>query len=156
MSRKKKNRQETIYCPYCRRKAVLRPTAYVYGNDNLNPEGFLYVCSGYPQCDAYVGAHKESLRPKGTLANGALRHKRILAHRALDAIWKEGYMTRHSAYIWLQNRLNLRKRICTSECFRIIYVMKASGNVQSICWHAGLRGGQLQVQATEKIRHRRE
>ncbi len=110
MSRKKKNRQETIYCPYCRRKAVLRPTAYVYGNDNLNPEGFLYVCSGYPQCDAYVGAHKESLRPKGTLANGALRHKRILAHRALDAIWKEGYMTRHSAYIWLQNRLNLREK----------------------------------------------
>ena len=53
---------------------------------------------------------KESLRPKGTLANGALRHKRILAHRALDAIWKEGYMTRHSAYIWLQNRLNLREK----------------------------------------------
>ena len=38
------------------------------------------------------------------------RNKRIEAHRALDAIWKNGYMTKHSTYIWLQNRLNLREK----------------------------------------------
>ncbi len=110
MARKNKGRQKPVICPYCRRTAVLRPASYVYGKDTLNPDSYLYVCSGYPACDAYVGAHEKSMRPKGTLANSDLRNKRIQAHRALDALWKEGYMTRHSAYIWLQNRLNLRER----------------------------------------------
>ncbi|WP_373213604.1 zinc-finger-containing protein [Ruminococcus sp. 5_1_39BFAA] len=111
MSKKKKSHLKPIVCPYCGRTANLRPTAYVYGDDNLDPEGYLYVCSGYPgHCDAYVGAHRKSMRPKGTLADAALRNKRIKAHRALDAIWKQGYMTRHGAYIWLQNRLNVRER----------------------------------------------
>lgn len=111
MSKKKKSHLKPLVCPYCGRYAKLRPTAYVYGeDDNLDPQGYLYVCSGYPHCDAYVGAHKKNLRPKGTLADGALRNKRIKAHQALDAIWKQGYMTRHAAYIWLQYRLNLRER----------------------------------------------
>ncbi|MFR8172713.1 MAG: zinc-finger-containing protein [Marvinbryantia sp.] len=110
MAKRKKERQKPVICPYCGRTAVLRPAAYVYGKDNLDPEGYLYVCSGYPACDAYVGVHKKSMRPKGTLADGELRNKRIKAHHALDALWKEGYMTRHGAYIWLQYRLNLRER----------------------------------------------
>lgn len=110
MAKKKKERQKPVICPYCGRTAVLRPAAYVYGADNLDPEGYLYVCGGYPACDAYVGAHKKSMRPKGTLADGDLRNKRIKAHHALDALWKQGYMTRHGAYIWLQYRLNLRER----------------------------------------------
>lgn len=44
------------------------------------------------------------------MADSDLRNKRIEAHRALDAIWKNGYMTKHSTYIWLQNRLNLREK----------------------------------------------
>lgn len=89
---------------------VLRPAAYVYGDNNLDPEKYLYVCSGYPSCDSYIGAHKKSMRPMGTMADSNLRNKRIEAHRALDAIWKNGYMTKHSTYIWLQNRLNLREK----------------------------------------------
>ena len=76
----------------------------------LDPEKYLYVCSGYPSCDSYIGAHKKSMRPMGTMADSNLRNKRIEAHRALDAIWKNGYMTKHSTYIWLQNRLNLREK----------------------------------------------
>jgi len=64
----------------------------------------------YPSCDSYIGAHKKSMRPMGTMADSNLRNKRIEAHRALDAIWKNGYMTKHSTYIWLQNRLNLREK----------------------------------------------
>lgn len=111
MAKKKRVPPKTLICPYCGRTAQLRSTAYVYGEDNLNPEGYLYVCSGYPNfCDAYVGAHEKNMRPKGTLADGSLRNKRIMAHRALDAIWKQGYMTRHGAYIWLQYRLNIREK----------------------------------------------
>ncbi len=46
----------------------------------------------------------------GTLANGDLRHKRIEAHRALNKVVQAGIMTKHGAYIWLQNRLCLREK----------------------------------------------
>lgn len=66
--------------------AVLRDASYVYKENALDK--YLYICSGYPECDAYVGVHAGSLRPKGSLANGDLRHKRIETHRLFDAIWK--------------------------------------------------------------------
>jgi len=31
-----------------------------------------------------------------------------MAHRALDAIWKQGYMTRNETYAWMATKLNLR------------------------------------------------
>ena len=105
---KKKQQNEKLYCPYCGRLAVLRPAEYVYGKRNLNPDNYLYVCSGYPFCDSYIGVHKKSMRPMGTLANGDLRHKRIEAHRALNKVVQTGIMTKHGVYIWLQNRLCLR------------------------------------------------
>ena len=43
----------------------------------------------------------------GTLANGNLRHKRILAHRALDDLRKNCHMDKWAAYLWLQGKLNL-------------------------------------------------
>lgn len=36
--KKKKQMRETLYCPYCKRPGVLRPAAYVYGDNNLDPE----------------------------------------------------------------------------------------------------------------------
>lgn len=74
--KKKKQMRETLYCPYCKRPGVLRPAAYVYGDNNLDPEKYLYVCSGYPSCDSYIGAHKKSMRPMGTMADSNLRNKR--------------------------------------------------------------------------------
>ena len=61
--KKKKQMRETLYCPYCKRPGVLRPAAYVYGDNNLDPEKYLYVCSGYPSCDSYIGAHKKVCVP---------------------------------------------------------------------------------------------
>ena len=93
--RKKKKQDNRLYCPYCGRQAVLRPATYVYGERNLDPENYLYVCGGYPACDSYIGVHKKSLRPMGTLADGNLRHKRIEAHRALNEVINAGVMTKH-------------------------------------------------------------
>lgn len=88
-------------CPYCGRSAVLRKASYVYKEKALDE--YLYVCSGYPECDAYVGVHTGTMRPKGTLANGNLRHKRIETHRLFDAIWKYGILSRKEAYRWMQD-----------------------------------------------------
>ena len=107
---KKKKQTEKLYCPYCGRMAVLRPAKHVYGSQNLDPGNYLYVCSGYPSCDSYIGVHKKTMRPMGTLANGDLRHKRIEAHRALNQVVNSGIMKKKGIYIWLQNRFGLREK----------------------------------------------
>ncbi|GFI49206.1 MAG: DUF3268 family zinc-finger domain-containing protein [Lachnospiraceae bacterium] len=141
--RKKKLIQTTLHCPYCGRTARLRPASYVYGDDTLDADSFLYVCDGYPDsCDAYVGAHKKSLLPKGTLADSELRHKRILAHRALDALWKQGYMTRHSTYIWLQTRLCLREKDMHIGMFSDYYCDQTIRECEEfVKWHKESRKG---------------
>lgn len=101
--RKRKQHIEPPRCPYCGRRAVLRDASYVYGNHVYVQGQKLYVCAGYPACNSYVGAHLGSLRPKGSLANGELRNKRILAHKAFDAVWQNGILTRKDAYRWLQD-----------------------------------------------------
>ena len=96
-----------IKCPYCGAKAVLRPASYVYGASLTEKGRHLYLCSNWPACDAYVSAHKSTLLPMGTLANGTLRHKRILAHRALDELQRHRHMDKWAAYLWLQMQLGL-------------------------------------------------
>lgn len=102
---KRKIKQPEVKCPYCGRMAVLRDASYVYKENALDK--YLYICSGYPECDAYVGVHAGSLRPKGSLANGDLRHKRIETHRLFDAIWKNGIFSRKEAYRWIQDTFSL-------------------------------------------------
>ena len=102
---KRKIKQPEVKCPYCGRMAVLRDASYVYKDNALDK--YLYICSGYPECDAYVGVHAGSLRPKGSLANGDLRHKRIETHRLFDAIWKNGIFSRKEAYRWMQDTFSL-------------------------------------------------
>ena len=46
----------------------------------------------------------------GTLANGDLRHKRILAHRALEQLQQSRHMEKWEVYIWLQAKLGLDER----------------------------------------------
>lgn len=98
---KMKKKAKPVYCPYCGRRANLTKATAVYKEHAI--EEYLYVCSRYPECDSYVGVHRGTLLPKGSLANGDLRHKRIEAHRYFDAIWKNGILTKKNAYRWLQD-----------------------------------------------------
>lgn len=94
-------------CPYCGKTAVLRDASYVHKNRAFGK--LLYVCSGYPKCNSYVGVHNGSTRPKGTLANGDLRHKRIETHRIFDELWKKGIFSKDDAYRWMQDILSLSR-----------------------------------------------
>jgi len=98
-------KKKSIKCPYCGRTAVLRDASYVYGDKAI--ERYVYVCSRYPACNSYVGVHENTLLPKGTLANGDLRSKRISAHKAFDLIWKTGIMKKAEAYRWMQYKFGL-------------------------------------------------
>lgn len=57
-------------------------------------------------CDAFVGVHKGSDIPFGTLANAELRKLRKQAHEQFDLLWKTGRMSRSSAYNWLAQKMN--------------------------------------------------
>lgn len=96
-----------IFCPYCGSAAQLRPASTVHGEQTFSAGSYLYLCSRWPVCDSYVSAHRRNLRPMGTLANGELRHKRIVAHRELERFRKKQGMETWAVYLWLQGALGL-------------------------------------------------
>lgn len=98
-------KKRKLRCPYCGSYAVLKDASFVYGNNSRG--GKVYACSHYPACDAYVGVHVGTTIPKGTLANKALREKRILAHRIFDQIWKQNILTKSEAYHWIADKFGL-------------------------------------------------
>lgn len=106
----KNTKKHSMKCPYCGAPAICRPASIVYGSETIDRKSYLYLCSRWPACDAYVSAHKKDHRPMGTMANGDLRHKRILAHRALQKLQKERHMDKWAVYVWLQAKFNLDKR----------------------------------------------
>ena len=97
----------TVKCPYCGAQADKRPASAVHGEKARDE--YLYVCSRYPKCDAYVSAHKHTGRPMGTLANTNLRSKRIEAHLAFDRLWRGGAMQKWQAYKWMQAKFSLSR-----------------------------------------------
>lgn len=96
----------TVRCPYCGGIAVKRKASFLFG-ESANTYEYYYVCSHYPSCNSYVAAHEKTGLPMGMLANGDLRNLRIRAHKALDRIWQNGFMTKNQAYKWLQAKLDL-------------------------------------------------
>lgn len=94
-------------CPYCGTKAILRPANFIHGKNESSYGKHLYVCANWPACDAYVAVHHASKQPMGTLANGDLRHKRLVAHRELNAFRKISGMSKWAVYVWLAAKLGL-------------------------------------------------
>lgn len=98
-------KMKKIHCQYCGGRARRRPDSVVRGSKAKGV--LLYVCERYPACDAYVGVHKDTLLPLGTLANRSLREKRRRAHEVFDTLWQSGMMTRSGAYAWLRATFSL-------------------------------------------------
>lgn len=117
-----------VICPYCNAKAVLRPANTVYGISERSTGRHLYVCTNWPKCDAYVSAHRGNRSPMGRLANGDLRHKRILAHRAMEEYRRLTRMDKWALYIWLQGKLNMSEHqihvanFSDDMCDRVIHI----------------------------------
>lgn len=120
----------SLICPYCNSIATLESSTRVYFGRDF---GLLYLCSNYPECDAYVGVHKGTTRPLGRLANEELRHWKKKAHAAFDPLWKlklikrkrergEGYKkvyARGSGYKWLAEKLGIDFRDCHIGMFNV-------------------------------------
>ena len=94
-----------LRCPHCGAVAIIRPASEIYHDPQRTDE--LYVCRNYPECKSYVGMHRGTRIPLGTLANGDLRNLRIKAHRIFDQLWQRGIMSRHTAYQWMADLFGL-------------------------------------------------
>lgn len=79
-------------CRYCNADVICVSTLEFYGRDY---GAHVYKCTG---CEAYVGTHKGTQIPLGTLATKELRNLRKQAHAVFDPVWKDGHMLRYSAY----------------------------------------------------------
>jgi hypothetical protein len=90
-----------VTCPYCGRAAVFMSSKQFYGTDYGTN---IYVCR---LCDAYVGTHKGSKTPLGTLANQETRNMRKMAHAHFDRLWKSRQMSRTKAYQWMCRAMDL-------------------------------------------------
>lgn len=108
MKKQKKKRKgidnKEMRCPYCGARVVYRSADGIY---HENKKGMmLYVCSNYPECDAYVRVHAGTNIPVGTLANHELRSLRRIAHRHFDRLYVSHYMSKQDAYQWLADLIS--------------------------------------------------
>jgi hypothetical protein len=86
-------------CPYCGSSITLRSAEGIYRENSAGKK--LFVCSRYPECDAYVRVIPGTSTPIGSMANGDLRALRREAHRHFDMLHQTGLMSRSEAYNWL-------------------------------------------------------
>lgn len=146
-----------VTCPYCNAAARLADSYEVYGRSY----GPIWICSNYPECDAYVGCHKGTNVPLGRLADRALRAYKKAAHARFDPLWREApriyqlsgdkqerakaqrvirQRARARTYAWLANQLGITPDEChigmfdCDTCQRVIDICKTADPKQIREW----------------------
>lgn len=109
-----------MICPYCNNQAVWTQNKAIYGRNY----GRSYMCYYCKPCNAYVGCHRNSRTPLGTMANAELRDFRKKAHAVFDPLWKERrHKKRHQLYAEISRHFGYEIHIAQSDipqCKRII------------------------------------
>ena len=108
--KRNRNRPKSEICPYCGSKMIFRPAEYLF-MDSVSPGSSknYYVCSHYPDCDAYM-ACDDKFELKGRVANGWLRHQRLVAHRYIDLITDSQVMPEKAVYMVISSKLGVSLR----------------------------------------------
>lgn len=119
---------QPLICPYCGAQAELIDSAQLYNGKSF---GWAWKC---PSCiGVYVGCHRGTTAPLGTLANEQLRQARQRAHRAFDRTW-QGSRQRSAAYRWLAEQLGIPDGSChiammnLELCEKVCRLCKLPGN----------------------------
>jgi len=77
-------------------------------------------------CRAWVGVHRGTTRPLGTLAGPEVRRARLEAHDVFDLVWKSGIRRRNAAYAALAEHLGIERGAChigsfdVATCARVV------------------------------------
>lgn len=117
LTAKEKGIYEARVCPYCLSETKKVPMEFIYGQIYSSGNDII-CCNNFPHCNSYVGTHSDG-RPLGRLANKELRDAKRLAHDAFDKLWKEGFMTRKTAYKKLSEYLDLEPEYTHIGMFKV-------------------------------------
>lgn len=102
---------QKVICPYCGRVAKYVDSSVIYYGHSY---GMAYLCR---PCNAYVGVHSGTDRPKGSLANAELRGWRKATHARFDPLWQDGpFKSAMQPIGGCPNKWNCRLNRPTSEC----------------------------------------
>lgn len=106
---------DTPLCSYCNEHSVVLVTGsvvYTHRKDlaNLN----FWQCS---KCKAYVGTHRGTIVPLGSVANAGLRKERSYTHKVFDKLWRNTHFTRNEAYRKLARHLHIAENVCHIAMF---------------------------------------
>ena len=91
-------------CPYCQKDAEWTSNEVIYGRRY----GKSWMCYWCKDCDSYVGCHQNTRQALGMMANKELRQLRMKCHALFDPLWKEGSMSRKSAYHFLKKGTGIK------------------------------------------------
>ena len=108
-----------MICQYCNNPAKWVPNEQIYGIRF----GKSYMAWWCENCDAYVGCHKNTKKPLGTLGNSETRDARRKAHFEFDRLWKNRKYPRRKAYDSLSRAFGKQMHIGESDsetCKKII------------------------------------
>lgn len=100
-------KQKNPTCPYCGSESAKTTGHFVYPHvKRLNNRTFYYCDHGHEP--AWVGSHKRTGRPLGTLANAELRALRSATHTLFDPLWQgKPRGTRDKLYTWLSMAMGI-------------------------------------------------
>ena len=95
-------------CNYCKKEAEWVQNSEVYGRLYGDKNHMIWLCR---DCDAYVGCHKNTKKPLGSLANKELREwrrkaKEVFIQKLMDGNWNNKHK-KAKAYRWLGATFNL-------------------------------------------------
>lgn len=92
-------------CPNCGAATEIKDSSVIYGTSY----GLVLICARYPDCDSFVGCHRKSGEPKGTLASPLLREYRKKCHEGFDGLWRgsRDRRARGRAYAALRKAMGL-------------------------------------------------
>lgn len=93
---------------------------------------YIYICEK-AECGSYVGLHKFTNLPLGTLAGAETRAARKTCKPSFESLWRTGDapMSRNAAYAWLAEALGIPAEQChfahfdAATCERAKHLCKA-------------------------------
>jgi hypothetical protein len=103
--------EKIVMCDVCGAQAEFVTGETVYGSERY-ADTFFWRC---PRCGAYVGVHRNSDIPYGTLATKETREARKAAHHLFDQLWngsRKKFDSRSGAYRWLAKTMDMTAAEC--------------------------------------------
>ena len=113
-------------CPECGKESQQATGERIYPHRQDLWHLKFYLCE---DCNAYVGCHRTTGEPLGSLATEDIRAARREAHAVFDPVWKQGVMQRHKAYSWLAKKLGIKVKDChigqfdVETCKRVVNIV---------------------------------